>query len=277
MKNKWTTEEDNFLKENYEKYGAKWVSNELNRSINTVRAKASLNDLKYINIDIKYEENNLKNIINSSKNYRECVKKLGLTLTGNNNITLKKYINLYNINTSHFINENNFKTKIDLKNILIINSDYNRVQLKERLYKEGLKQRCCELCGQGEEWNGKKMSLILDHKNGVNNDNRIENLRIVCPNCNATLDTHCGKNRSKKNIKKIEYGFNVDDDVNFRNIQTKEKIHAQFNNRKIKERPDKEVLLNEIERLGYSGTGRKYGVSDNAIRKWEKNYIKIKG
>jgi predicted metal-dependent HD superfamily phosphohydrolase len=57
MKNKWTTEEDNFLKENYEKYGAKWVSNELNRSINTVRAKASLNNLKYINIDVKYEEN----------------------------------------------------------------------------------------------------------------------------------------------------------------------------------------------------------------------------
>jgi hypothetical protein len=41
---------------------------------------------------------------------------------------------------------------------------------------------------------GKKMSLILDHINGVYNDNRIENLRIVCPNCNATLPTHCGKN-----------------------------------------------------------------------------------
>lgn len=49
-------------------------------------------------------------------------------------------------------------------------------------------------CGQGEEWMGKKMSLILDHINGVHDDNRIQNLRIVCPNCNATLDTHCGKN-----------------------------------------------------------------------------------
>lgn len=53
------------------------------------------------------------------------------------------------------------------------------------------------MCGQGEEWNGKKMSLILDHINGVHNDNRLENLRIVCPNCNATLDTHCGKNNKK--------------------------------------------------------------------------------
>jgi hypothetical protein len=41
------------------------------------------------------------------------------------------------------------------------------------------------------------MSLIIDHINGVGDDNRLENLQIVCPNCAATLDTHCGrKNRS---------------------------------------------------------------------------------
>ena len=61
----------------------------------------------------------------------------------------------------------------------------------ENGYKEGIKKRKCELCGQGEEWNGKHMSLILDHINGNPNDNRLENLQIVCPNCNATLPTHC--------------------------------------------------------------------------------------
>lgn len=63
--------------------------------------------------------------------------------------------------------------------------------LIRKIYEAGLKQRKCELCGQGEDWNGMKISLILDHINGINNDHRIENLRIVCPNCNATLDTHC--------------------------------------------------------------------------------------
>lgn len=51
----------------------------------------------------------------------------------------------------------------------------------------------CELCGQDEIWHGRRMSLILDHVNGVRDGNRIENLNIVCPNCAATLPTHCGK------------------------------------------------------------------------------------
>jgi ribosomal protein S27AE len=65
--------------------------------------------------------------------------------------------------------------------------------LKERLFNEGLKDRQCEQCGQGELWRGRSMSLILDHINGIPDDNRIENLQIVCPNCAATLDTHCGR------------------------------------------------------------------------------------
>src|SRR5207245_1335080 len=77
--------------------------------------------------------------------------------------------------------------------ILVEGSSYNRGHLKERLFVEGIKARRCEMCGQDEEWNGRTMSLILDHISGVGNDNRIDNLRIVCPNCAATLDTHCGR------------------------------------------------------------------------------------
>ncbi|MSO41100.1 MAG: hypothetical protein EXQ70_04275 [Solirubrobacterales bacterium] len=49
------------------------------------------------------------------------------------------------------------------------------------------------MCGQGEVWRGSRIGLILDHVNGVRDDNRLENLRIVCPNCAATLETHCGR------------------------------------------------------------------------------------
>ena len=63
--------------------------------------------------------------------------------------------------------------------------------IKKRLYNENILMPICVFCGLGEVWMGKKISLILDHKNGINSDYRLENLRIVCPNCNATLDTHC--------------------------------------------------------------------------------------
>ena len=82
--------------------------------------------------------------------------------------------------------------------VLVRDSSINRGNLKLRLYREGLKRRKCELCGQTEEWRGSRHELILDHVNGDPRDNRLENLRIVCPNCAATLDTHCGKNFVRK-------------------------------------------------------------------------------
>jgi hypothetical protein len=82
-----------------------------------------------------------------------------------------------------------------LDEILVVGSTFSRNHLKERLYQAGLKPPVCEMCGQGEVWRGATMAMILDHINGVANDHRIENLRIVCPNCAATLDTHCARGR----------------------------------------------------------------------------------
>jgi hypothetical protein len=213
----------------------------------------------------------LEKIVKISKTQTECLHKLGLRAAGGNFNTLKKYLKKYNINVDHFnphevriqkLNKLTKENTIKLEDILIEESSYNRGSLKERLYESGIKVRNCEICGQGEEWMGKKMSLIIDHINGVWNDNRIGNLRIVCPNCNATLPTHCGKNLKIKTHKE-----------DMRKVFTKNK-EEYYKGRRKTERPDYNVLMTEIENLGYVQTGKKYNVSDNTIRKWVKYYQK---
>jgi len=221
---------------------------------------------------MKYSKEILENAVNSSNNYSEVTRKLGLKTFYGNRQTVKKYINLFNIETKHFrlSGSGGKKTKIELDNILIENSTYTHTtNLKERLYREGIKERICELCGQDENWFGKKISLILDHINGINTDNRLENLRVVCPNCNATLSTHGGKNvkRIESPKSKCECGNET-----FRDNKICQTC-SQIKQRKVV-RPDYITLMNEIENLGYKGTGLKYGVSDNSIRKWKKIYEK---
>lgn len=151
---------------------------------------------------LPYSKENVSKAVSESTTYADAIRKMGRKAVGGNHATIRKYIKLYGIDTSHF---DSFMSgvrrggivKQPLRKILIKNSTYSRTHLKDRLYKEGLKNRKCEMCGQGEEWMGKKMSLILDHINGINDDNRIENLRIVCPNCNSTLETHCARNKMK--------------------------------------------------------------------------------
>jgi 5-methylcytosine-specific restriction endonuclease McrA len=65
--------------------------------------------------------------------------------------------------------------------------------LRRRLIAEGVERRRCEICGS-ESWNGRPIPLELDHVNGRRDDNRLENLRLVCPNCHAQTPTYRGRN-----------------------------------------------------------------------------------
>lgn len=220
-----------------------------------------------------WNKENLQEVVKNSKTQKECLEKLGIRCSGGNHKTFKKYVELYNIDTKHFITNFhkmvsiNKEKKLKLSEILVENSSYNRTRLKERLYNEGLLERKCSLCGQDEYWNEMRISLIIDHINGIHDDNRIENLRIVCPNCNAGLDTFAGRNNKRK--KKI-YHCNCGKEIT--KISNKCNSCEKKDRRKV-ERPEYDTLLKDINELGYSGTGRKYGVSDNAIRKWIKNNI----
>jgi hypothetical protein len=195
-------------------------------------------------------------------------------------MTLKKYAQLWGISTAHFDPAAARVPRgrgVPLEAVLVEHSTYSRRSLKKRLYAEGLKERRCELCGQDEEWHGRRMALIIDHINGVATDNRLENLRIVCPNCAATLETHCGKNvllarpclvcgRSFQPTAPRQR--HCSKSCSARSQQNRERAVEA---RRV-ERPPYERLVREVAETSWSAVGRKYGVSDNAVRKWVRWY-----
>ncbi|MDQ3759409.1 MAG: HNH endonuclease [Actinomycetota bacterium] len=229
----------------------------------------------------RYTEEEAREAISTSRSWAEALRKLGMCHSGGNWKLLRDRAQAWGISADHFDpyargREVAKQRRRALDEILVENSTYSRFALKERLYAEGLKKRRCELCGQDEMWKGQAMTLILDHINGIRNDNRLENLRIVCPNCAATLETHCGrKNRldiSERNCVHCSKSFRPNRmDQRYCSPACGSRSAGPRGPRPERrrcERPPLEQLLREIDELGYLATGRKYGVSDNAIRKW---------
>ena len=110
---------------------------------------------------------------------------------------MKKVIDTYNIDTSHFrpFKRTNQKPIYSLEEILVPNSKYENIaRLKKRILKAGLLKYECECCGNKGEWNGKPLVLQLDHKDGNHNNHSVENLRFLCPNCHSQTNTYSGKN-----------------------------------------------------------------------------------
>lgn len=147
-------------------------------------------------------ELDLSQLVKECKSYAQVLKKMNLSPKGGNYRILKRKIKEANIDTSHFTGKGHLRgkthdwaKKIPLENILTENSDYQSYKLKNRLLKEKLIENVCVDCGLTGIWNGKSINLHLDHINGINTDNRLENLRMLCPNCHSQTDTYTSKNR----------------------------------------------------------------------------------
>lgn len=143
----------------------------------------------------------LQEIVKNSRTLQEVLRKIGYSsVSGANRKTVQTRLDKFNIDTSHFTKGVGAKTGIkrDETNVFIKNSTASQATLRRWYLKGNYTEYKCAICNQPPFWNGKELSLTLDHINGDNTDDELSNLRWVCPNCDRQLDTFGSKNRRVK-------------------------------------------------------------------------------
>ncbi len=208
----------------------------------------------------------LQEICNNSSSSREVLLKYGLSPNGSGGyFTLNKYLKLFNVDLT-LLDKNKKsgnKNKDRLKNeeIFIENSLISRTVIRKRILKHNLIEYKCNKCLNKGEWKEESLSLHLEHKNGINNDNRIENLEFLCPNCHSQTKTFGSKNINS---------FKKEENLLIKK-KKKEKNKTKFD-KKIEDRLKtlKSINLNKF------GWVRKvqdeWGVSHSQVKRWIKKY-----
>lgn len=206
----------------------------------------------------------LKELVKTSYSINEVLVKAQLNVSSKTYNRLKEILDKNNIDYSHFdSNMNKGKEKKELSEILQKNTSYSSQRLKKRLIKEGLKEDKCEICGCSNIWNGQPLTLQLDHINGDHYDNRLENLRILCPNCHTQTETF-----SKNNAKELKHYYCRDCGKEITKGATYCKNCVGKHKKDNKNWPSKEILLEEIlSGKPFTKIGAEYNASDNALRK----------
>lgn len=219
-------------------------------------------------------------LIKNCRTIAEVLNFFGLLNKGGNYRTLKKRLQEENISIAHF-QPRTIKTKgkLVLQEMLTENSPHSRHNIKKRIMKENLLEYKCAECESEPIWNNKPLVLILDHINGISNDYRIENLRFLCPNCNSQTNTFAGKN-SHYHVMMVSKEFKEETprycQLCGNLLKRNQKCYCSIECLKLDARrvewPSREQLEQDINSMNWCAIGRKYGVSDNAVRKWAKQY-----
>lgn len=150
----------------------------------------------------KYTESQLREAVKASLSIRQTLEKLGLAPAGGNYNTFNRAVKLFGIDVSHFTGQGWSKgkklerNKRPIEDFIIHGAYIQPYKLKNRLLQEGIFEPICMTCKR-TEWMGKKIPLELHHIEDPN-DNRLENLKLLCPNCHALTDNYRGRAKKKR-------------------------------------------------------------------------------
>ena len=220
--------------------------------------------------------NDLNEFLSNGLTIKKILDELGYNTNGSGSYKIFKthcmrigfdYIQFENNRIVNLIKYNKRKKKCN-EELFVINSQYNQSALRRIVKNEKLIPYECANCKNNGFWMEQKLSLQLDHINGINNDNRLVNLRWLCPNCHTQTDTY-GSKRLKKDsvcecgVKKSKLSFYCKD------CYKKNRVEIIKNNRLNK--PNIESLNLEVELYGKAAISRKYNVSVGVINNWLSN------
>lgn len=213
--------------------------------------------------------------VKTSKTLSEVGRKLGLTTYGANSRTIKKRIEVLELTTSHFWSRSEQLVEARKNSVPMTNNELfainnaDRSNLKRIIIRDQLIPYTCAICPVESMWEGETLSLHLDHINGVSNDNRLSNLRFLCPNCHSQTSTYCGK-QLKNNVYSDPRCIDCDSSVH-KTSKRCQSCAAKLQRTKITW-PATSLLAMMVEEMGYQETARRLEVSGNAIKKRIRNH-----
>lgn len=251
-----------------------------------------------------YSKDELQKLLDESNSYADLLRKLEMSEHGANRTTLKKVIDEYNLDLTQISRNREMEQlgnlkriwkTIPLENILKKDTSYTSAMLLKRLFVEGYKEKKCERCGI-VNWMGEEITFHLHHKDGKHNNNELENLQVLCPNCHSQTENYAGKGVKKipkltkeQEKKKAQYGISEDGQrfydgygnykklcpickTNFMHKDASMCRQCYDKQRKVP-KISKEELFEIMETNSYYSAAKILGVKEDTISHWHKYYL----